>query len=133
MAAPTAAQKLDFLRRLPAMGTAGPTIIETHFAWVILGRRTVFKLKKPLRHGRMDYRSLAQRRRGCRAELVLNRRASPDVYQCVLPISVARSGELRLGRSARTVDWLVQMKRLPAQCMMDAILAHRPLSRTERC
>lgn len=36
-------------------------IVETHFAWVFLGEAYAYKLKKPVRIGGLDLRSLAAR------------------------------------------------------------------------
>ncbi len=102
--------------------------LETHFAWVFLTPRHAYKLKKPLRHASMDYRTLAARRRGCLDELRLNRRLAPAVYECVEVLSTDRDGALRLGRAARTEDYLVKMRRLPSSRMLDHALAHAAVS-----
>ena len=104
---------------------------ETHFSWVFLGPRFVWKLKKPLRHGSVDYRSLARRELGCRDELRLNRRLAPSTYLAVVPLSSGRAGALRLGRGARIEDWVVKMRRLPEATMLDRILRRRVLRGSE--
>lgn len=102
--------------------------IETHFAWVFLAGSSAYKLKKPLRHGRIDYRTRADRRRGCLAELDLNRRLAPAVYEAVLPLSSDASGRLTIGEGARIEDYLVKMRRLPLEQMLDRMLAHGTVS-----
>lgn len=104
-------------------GRARVRVIETHFAWVFLAGRGVLKLKKPLRQWPLDYRRLASRRRGCQAELALNRRLAPRVYRDVVAVVRRRDGRLALGGAGRTVDWVVRMRRLPATRMLDATLA----------
>jgi len=99
-------------------------VIETHFSWLFLTDRHVYKLKKPQRRLGMDYRSLSDRLRGCREELRLNRRLAPSVYLGLVPLSVRRRGELYLGHGHRTVDWLVKMVRLPHRDMLDQALTH---------
>ncbi|HVW69901.1 MAG TPA: hypothetical protein VHB68_13060 [Steroidobacteraceae bacterium] len=121
---------LEFLRRPSSYPepTRNVEVIETHFAWVFLTDAYAYKLKKPLRHDCMDYRSLAARKRGCGDELRLNRRLAPAVYLGLVPVVRARDGSLRIGRSqgATVVDWLVKMRRLPAERMLDrALLAER--------
>lgn len=100
-------------------------IIETHFAWVFLAGDLAYKLKKPLRQGSMDYRTLARRERACREELRLNRRLAPQVYLRVVPLRRDRSGSLSLrpAAGARVADWLVQMRRLPSARMLDHVIA----------
>lgn len=133
MRLPTLEQKLAFLRRGSSY-TERPRrliVIETHFAWVFLGSRHVYKLKKPLRHGTMDYRTLAQRRRGCHAELMLNRRAAPRVYLGVTKLTMGRSGRMRVGGTGRVIDYLVHMRRLPARWMLDGVSPRRALTDRE--
>lgn len=126
---PTLAEKVAFLSDSATYGEAprAITVIETHFAWVFLTARHAYKLKKPLRQARMDYRSLASRKRGCQNELTLNRRLAPTVYLAMVPLSTDRRGALRIGPGARVEDWLVKMRRLPAAGMLDSTLALRPL------
>ncbi len=127
--APTQQQKLAFLRNA-ANHSDSPravTVIETHFAWIFLSRRFAWKLRKPLRHTAMDYRTLQQRRRGCIAEVRLNQRLAPGVYLGVIPLTMAHSGRLRLGGRGRPVDYLVKMRRLAAASMLDVVLQRRAL------
>ncbi|HEY8509465.1 MAG TPA: hypothetical protein VIL32_13965 [Steroidobacteraceae bacterium] len=125
-------EKVAFLRqpRIYSDGSRRVRVIETHYAWVFLTRRHAYKLKKPLRQNEMDYRTLAARERGCRAELELNRRLAPDVYLAVVPLTV-RNGELQLNGRGRVVDYLVQMRRLPAEAMLDRVLQRRALTAGE--
>ena len=107
-------------------GRRGPVeAIETHFAWVFLTATRAYKLKKPLRQGSMDHRTLGRRERACREELRLNRRLAPAVYLRVLPLRRDAKGALTLRPAAgsRIVDWLVQMRRLPAARMLDRLIA----------
>src|SRR5690606_10279135 len=97
-------------------------ILDTHFAWVFLTDRHVFKMKKAVRRGTMDYATLAARERNCRNELELNRRLAPSVYLEVLPLSLA-GGRLVLGPGEETVEWLVRMRRLPEDRQLDHAIA----------
>ena len=100
--------------------------IETHFAWIFIAGERAYKLKKPLHQASMDYRTVALRERACRAELVLNRRLAPHVYRRLVPLRRASDGHLMIRAGAGgVVDWLVQMRRLPQERMLDrAIGAH---------
>jgi aminoglycoside phosphotransferase family enzyme len=84
---------------------------ETHMSWVFLAGDKVYKLKKPVRFPYLDYSTLAKRGATCRAELALNRRLAPHVYEAVAPLTRSPQG-LQLGGSGETVDWLVVMRRL---------------------
>lgn len=116
--------KVNFLRE-PGNYPARPATvraIETHFAWVFLAGAHVYKLKKPLRRPGMNYRTLAARARGCRAELRLNRRLAPAIYQSVERLSVDRGGTLRWGVGVRVEDYVIKMRRIPATHMLDFAL-----------
>jgi len=118
---PTLAEKVAFLRRPEAYVGAPPRVeaIETHMSWVFLTDELAHKLKKPVRYKYFDFRSLAARRRNCEAEVRLNLRLAPDVYLGTVPLVVDADGELRLGGEGEVVDWLVRMRRLPSQRMLD--------------
>ena len=98
-------------------------VVETHLSWVFLTTRHAWKLKKPGRYNAVDLRSVAARKRNCETELRLNRRLSPSVYLGVVPLTLCGDGVLRVGRSGKTVDWLLKMRRLPAGLMLDRALA----------
>src|SRR5689334_14387610 len=70
------AEKVCFLRRPDAYAEAPARVEtrETHMSWVFLTDAFAWKLKKPVVHPFLDYRSLAQRRHFCEEELRLNRR-----------------------------------------------------------
>jgi len=133
-----ASEVVRFLRhrRHYPEGTRRVDVIETHFAWIFLTDLHAYKLKKPVRRGRMDYTTSAARRQVCLDELTLNRRLAPAVYLEVVPITRSPEGTLAFGRhgrapaqgsSADVVDWVVKMRRLPAARMLDRALAARTL------
>ncbi|HET8711584.1 MAG TPA: hypothetical protein VFM32_09420, partial [Spongiibacteraceae bacterium] len=104
----------------------GITCIETHMSWIFLTPRFAYKLKKPVRSDYLDFSTLAAREHYCRIELQLNRRLAPSVYLDVVPLRRSRSGQLQIdGRRGEIVDYLVKMVRLPAERMLDRMLAAR--------
>ncbi len=96
--------------------------IETHLSFVFLTDRFVYKLKKPVRHEYLDFRTLAARRRNGAAEVRLNRRLAPGVHLGVVPLTVDARGRARVGGKSRPVEWLVRMRRLPAARMLDRLI-----------
>ncbi len=121
-----------FRRSSRSAGRAGRIeVIETHFAWVFLTPARAYKLKKPVRHRGMDYRTLAQRERGCRNEIRLNRRLARSAYLGVVPVVLRKDGSLGLGRGVRIVDWVVKMRRLAAARMLDRALASNTVTRRD--
>jgi uncharacterized protein len=97
--------------------------IETHMSWVFLTDAHAYKLKKPVRFDRQDFRTAQRRRFYCEEELRLNRRLAAPVYLDVVPLALTTDGHLRAGGQGPAVDWLVRMRRLPAESMLDALLA----------
>jgi len=109
----------------------GVEVRETHMAWVFLTDRLAYKLKKPVRFSYLDYGTLAARERVCRAEVALNSRLSPWVYLGVVPVLRDEGGGLRIGADGggggAPLDWLVKMRRLPAEDFLEeAIIAGGP-------
>lgn len=122
--------KLRFLAE-PASHADRPAKVEqheTHLSYVFLTPTYAYKMKKPVENGAADLRTLAAREANCRAELALNRRLAPDVYLAVVAMTQRADGTLELGGAGRAVEWLVQMRRLPAAAMMDAMILHGTLT-----
>jgi aminoglycoside phosphotransferase family enzyme len=95
--------------------------IETHMSWVFLTDSRAYKLKKPVRHDYLDFSTVEARWADCVAEVRLNRRLAPDVYLGVVPLELGADG-LRLDGHDVPVDWLVEMRRLPKERMLDELL-----------
>lgn len=115
------AAKLAFLRSQGGLDHA-VECIETHMAWVFLSERRAWKLKKPVRLPYLDHSTVERRRHSCEQEVRLGRRLAPTVYLGVVPL-VAGPGGLALDGAGEIVDWLVVMRRLPAERMLPRMLA----------
>ncbi len=126
-------QKVAQLRESAAWpdGTRSVKTIETHMSWVFLTDRHAWKLKKPVRAPMLDFRSVAARERFCRDEVRLNRRLAADVYLDAVPLAIDPDGRVRPEGEGETVDWLVKMKRLPAERMLDRALLHGTATRED--
>ncbi|MEK4032655.1 hypothetical protein WOC76_03000 [Methylocystis sp. IM3] len=121
---PSTAEKLRFLSA-PAsypLRPASVEVIETHMSYVFLAGDRAYKLKKPVRYPFLDFSTLQARERDCREEARLNRRLAPDVYLGVTPLT-AQGDRLMIGGGGAVVDWLVEMRRLPCDLMLDRIIA----------
>ncbi|HWC29853.1 MAG TPA: AAA family ATPase [Dehalococcoidia bacterium] len=97
-------------------------LIQTHISYVFLVDDEVYKLKKPVNLGFVDFTTLEKRLRDCRDEVRLNQRGCPGgVYLGVVPVT--RDGEsFRIDGKGEVVDYAVHMKRLPQDRMMDVLL-----------
>jgi len=98
--------------------------IETHMSWVFLTDGFAYKLKKPVRHDFLDFSTLEARRHYCDEELRLNRRLAPDVYLGLVALVLGADGHLQLDGEGDVIDWLVKMRRLPTQRMLDYMIKH---------
>jgi len=87
-------------------------------SWVFLAGDKVYKLKKPVRFPYLDYSTLAAREANCRAELTLNRRLAPHVYEQVVALTQSPGG-LALGGEGEVADWLVVMRRLDERLTLE--------------
>ena len=99
--------------------------VQTHMSWVFLTDRFVYKLKKPVRLDFLDFSTLERRRLNCLEELRLNRRLAKDIYLDVIALTVGDSGDFELAGEGEPVDWLVKMRRLPRELMLDRVIARR--------
>jgi aminoglycoside phosphotransferase family enzyme len=128
----TLEEKLEFLGRPAAFPDAPDAVevIETHFAWLFLSRRFVYKLKKPIRFQELDVTTVAARRANCELEVSLNRRLAENVYIGVVPLC-ADGGRLRLDGAGEAVDWLVHMYRLPGERVLDQAGVHGTVTDAE--
>lgn len=95
--------------------------IETHISCVYLAGELVYKLKKPVRFDFLDFCTLAAREQACRDEVRLNRRLAPNVYRGVVPVTRQQDGTFALAGDGEVVDWLVEMRRLPGEKMLDTL------------
>ena len=123
--------KLAVLQQATSYGDgSGPVqAIETHMSWVFLIGEYAWKLKKPVAFGPFDARALDARRHYCEEEVRLNRRLAPQVYLATVPLVLDAEGHLRIGErggeqgvGSEVVEWLVKMRRLRHEAMLDTAL-----------
>jgi len=124
-------EKVSFLKAPEAYG-GRPVAVqakETHMSWVFVAGDRVYKLKKPAHSPFLDFRTLVAREHNCREEMRLNRRLAPDVYLGVVPLAVDDKGQLSIGGRGEIVDWLVVMRRLPEELILDQAILHHTIER----
>ncbi len=92
---------------------------ETHMSWVFLAGDHAYKLKKPVRYRFLDFRTLDARRESCIREMQLNQTLAAGVYLEPVPLTMDEKGNLALGGGGTVIDWLVKMRRLPREHMLD--------------
>jgi aminoglycoside phosphotransferase family enzyme/predicted kinase len=87
---------------------------QTHISVVFLAGEHVYKLKKPVNPGFLDFSTLEKRLHFCREEVRLNRRLAPDVYLDVVPVVRTADG-LKWEAEGEAIEWAVKMRRLPEE------------------
>ena len=97
-------------------------LVQTHASWVFLAGDYVYKIKKPVNFGFLDFSTLAKRRFYCQEELRLNRRLGGDYYLRVENV-IRREEGYFFGGDGTIVDYAVVMRRLPETFLMRYLLA----------
>ncbi len=97
-------------------------VLQTHTSWVLLLEKVVYKIKKPVNFGFLDYSTLEKRLENCKKELELNRRLCGWVYMDVVPISYV-DGEYRIEDPSNPVEYAVKMRRIPEERLLKNILS----------
>ena len=108
--------------------------IQTHISWLFFSAARVYKLRKAVNFGFVDFATRHQRNRDCLREVSFNRRLAPDVYLGVAPVSVTDHG-VRVGMVTESIvdqdqEHCVVMRRLPKGraaanlIMQDKLTAH---------
>ena len=100
-------------------------VIETHMSWVFLTPTDVYKLKKPIQIDGLDYSTLDARQADCENEVMLNQRLAAKVYLGMLPLTIDSQGNIQINGEGNTVEWLVHMRRLPTEQMLDQAIKNQ--------
>ncbi len=90
---------------------------ETHISMVFLAGSFVYKIKKPVNLGFLDFTTLENREYYCRQEVLLNRRLTQNVYLDVVAVTF-KNGTFHLGGTGSVVEYAVKMRRLSDTCSM---------------
>ncbi len=105
----------------------GVTLMQTQMSLVFLTGDYVYKVKKPVDLGYLDYTTLEKRHYFCRREVELNCRLCPAAYLGVVPIT-DNKGHIQIEGSGRVIEYAVKMHRLPQERMLNVLLAGNQVS-----
>ncbi len=92
-------------------------LIETHISWVFLTGEYVYKIKKPIDLGFVNFSTLARRKFFCEEELRLNQRTSSHLYLDIVTIGFV-DGRPKIGVQP-AADYAVRMRQFPADARLD--------------
>jgi aminoglycoside phosphotransferase family enzyme len=108
--------------------TQNVSLIQTHISLVFVADEFVYKVKKKVDFGFLDFRTLEKRKHYCHQEVRLNQRLARDIYIAVLPITYNgmqyRMGE---GEGGEVVEYAVKMKRIPQDTLMKSMFSRGEL------
>ena len=97
-------------------------VIQTHISFVFIAGDLVYKIKKPVNFGFLDFSTREKRRHYCQEELRLNRRLAESVYREVVAFSRDDRGTIFIGEGPTVIDYAVVMRRIPEERMLSALL-----------
>jgi len=101
--------------------TSSVELIETHVSYIFVTESLVYKVKKPVDFGFLNFTTLDRRRFYCEEEVRLNRRLCPDLYLGVVELREGPQGAAFEG-SGTLIDYAVKMRRLPEERMLNRVL-----------
>ncbi len=101
--------------------TSKVELMQTQMSFIFLAGNFVYKIKKPVDLGYLDYTTLQKRRFYCQREVELNRRLCPEAYLGVIPLNQDNDVFTIDGRG-KTVEYAVKMLHLPQERMCNILL-----------
>ncbi len=101
-------------------------LIETHISWVLLTGDFVYKVKKPVNFGFLDFSTLEKRKFYCEEELRLNRRLAPEIYLDVVQISGSQEHPV-LDGSDKPFEFAIKMLQFSQDKQLDHMLDRNEL------
>ena len=103
-------------------------LVQTHISYVILAGDFVYKFKKPVDFGFLDFSSLEKRKYFCEQELILNRRLCPDIYLETVTVTKEASGH-HLNGDGDTIEFGIKMVRMDEEAMMGNVISRGELTK----
>ncbi len=102
---------------------------QTHASWVFVASPYVYKIKKPVDFGFMNFTTLEKRKANSDREVTLNRRLTEDIYLGVEAISL-RDGKIQFGEVGEIVEWAVKMREMDPRNFLSHLAAEHRLEKS---
>ncbi len=102
-------------------------LMQTHVSYVLLTGNYVYKLKKPVNFGFLDYSTLEKRKHFCEEELRLNQRGAGSLYLKVVAItepaeeakdSADGASKAAIDGSGEPIEYAVKMRQFPQSALL---------------
>ncbi|RKX60703.1 MAG: aminoglycoside phosphotransferase [Thermodesulfobacteriota bacterium] len=104
-------------------------VVQTHISYIFITDSYVYKIKKPVNFGFLDFTTLEKRKFFCEKEVQLNKRLCPDLYIGVVPVT-KEEGIYKFEGKGEPVEYAVKMKKLPENGMMSDLLRKKEIIAT---
>lgn len=106
-------------------------IMETHISWIILTGRIAYKIKKPVKFGKvLDFSKIQLRKKFCEREFTLNKKLCDYMYLDIVKI-IKSNNDYRLANldeKGVALDFAVKMKEIPQELRLDNLLGVNKLN-----
>jgi aminoglycoside phosphotransferase family enzyme len=96
--------------------------VQTHISNVFISKELVYKIKKPVDFGFLDFTTIDKRKYFCEREIELNSRLSPDIYIKVVTVNKVNDEYFFDLNKGEVVDYAVVMKRIDESNLLKNLL-----------
>jgi aminoglycoside phosphotransferase family enzyme len=101
-------------------------LIQTHISFVFLADQFVYKIKKAVNFGFLDFETLKNRKKFCEKELEINRVLCKDMYLEIVPIT--KSKIIKIKGKGKIVEYAVKMRNMPQKRLMNKLLEENQIA-----
>ncbi|MEM9246916.1 MAG: adenylyl-sulfate kinase, partial [Cyanobacteria bacterium P01_F01_bin.153] len=95
-------------------------LVQTHVSYVLLTGDWVYKVKKSVDFGFLDYSTLERRKMFCDREIALNQRGVEGLYIGTVPIYAGADDTYSFEGSGEAVEYAVKMHQFPQEDLFSA-------------
>ncbi len=107
-------------------------LVQTHISYVFVTDNLVYKFKKPVDFGFLDFTTIEKRLHYCRQELILNQRLCPSIYLGLVALEKSNNRfkltDMDQAAPDNAVEYGVKMQRMPEEKMMANIIRANKLT-----
>ena len=104
--------------------------VQTHISEVFIGDKYVYKVKKAVNFGFLDFSTLDKRKYYCEQEVKLNSRFSKDIYLGVVPITFD-GNNYAFDSDGEIIEYAVRMKRVPDERLLKNRLKNNQVTESD--
>ncbi len=97
-------------------------LIQTHISYVFISETLVYKIKKPVNFGFLDFTTLEKRQHFCNREIILNKRLSPHIYLKTVTVSKKNNDYFYDISDGEIVDYAVVMNKVNEAFLLKNLL-----------